>query len=209
MARPASARSSRQRTRRSLHSSHNIDASTAVGSARKAIQARRGRPQSAASIRSASNSNFASTAYASQEQPTQQTPQQEQQHKGSDEAAAPRFGANANAVVSVSTLSVRGGSTSQRKQLVSRQSTGNLYRRAPSSRGGSFDPQSLGSGLWYVWDPKRKRGTMRGYKSLPRNAGFKSNFTTTSKSNFGRANKLQYNTKLSSPKFGRKKSCLR
>jgi len=202
MARPASARSSRQRTRRSSHSSRNINASTAVGSARKAIQARRGRPQSAASIRSASNSNFASTAYASQEQPTtQQTPQ----HTGSGVAAAPRFGADANAMVSVSTLSARGGTTSQRKQLVPRQSTGNLYRRAPSSRGGSFDPQSLGSGLWYVWDPKRKRGTMRGYKSLPRNAGFKSNFTTTTKSNFGRAN----NTKLSSPKFGRKKSCLR
>ena len=108
----------------------------------------------------------------------------------------PRSGTKSGIVVSQLTGRRRSIATSQqdqpKPQIHSEKNTGrNLYRRAPasSSRHTSHGAtNSLGSGLWYVWDPKRKRGTMRGYTSSPRNAGFKDRFRTTNSADFCRSN---------------------
>ena len=85
-------------------------------------------------------------------------------------------------------------------------SQSSLYRRAPAMSGG---PSPLGSGMWYVWDPMRKKGVMRGYKSLPRNAGFKNTFQTTSNYDFSRKKTTSNYDALKVPRYGRKKTTLR
>ena len=97
-------------------------------------------------------------------------------------------------------------SSGSRHQQDTTTTTGRLYRRAPSSR---KEATELGPGMWYVWDAKRKSGSMRrGYKSTRRVEGFKNRFSTTAVADFGQKS-YSASYLLKTPVHGRRKTMLR
>ena len=222
--RPSSARSSRSRAMNSSRRSpinlvDNLQpGQSPVGSARQAIQAaRRQRPSSAASQRTSlsllsSRSRKVDTDW---EIPPKSFAS-EMLELNEAQSKSTKSTKSVSNVMSVSKLNKNAlypnrtktpNSTSGRKSKGSR-SSGNLHRRAPSRSGGS---NPLGSGMWYVWDPLRKKGSMRGGRSAPRVAGFKNTFQTTSSYDFNKSLSARNGVGMSLkvPRHGRRKTMLR
>ena len=225
MPRPSSARSRTSvRSARSnssnqsfTHDAMNGNKSRAVGSARKAVEARRQRPQSAASLRSLPMSLAAAAAYEEAGQQRQEGRADQIEEEGEEHHCS---GTVMTGRMSVSKLTGRSearsearsdarsrkSSGSRHQQDTTTTTTGRLYRRAPSSR---KEATELGPGMWYVWDAKRKSGSMRrGYKSTRRVEGFKNRFSTTAVADFGQKS-YSASYLLKTPVHGRRKTMLR
>merc|ERR1712224_165657 len=127
---------------------------------------------------------------------------------GEEQKKAMRSGAKSRHTTGRKSLRSRGREVESRpktRQLpTSRPVTASLVRRGIKEE---RETVAYDNGMWYVWDPTRKQGSLRGTKSLNGPGGFRfsQTFTSTYKTTF-RKDRGAPPHKLVAPKFGKRRS---